>query len=84
MCNVKTALISDVSVAFTENLYNTSEHLGFVMVCTKIVSGTLGRSISVFASTIQETATGLTPVYETDKLGSSVRCFYMLGLYVHT
>ena len=45
-------------VSLTETAYNTSEHVGYVTICAKIVMGTLGRSLSVYASTIYGTATG--------------------------
>ena len=45
-------------VSLTETAYNTSEHVGYVTICAKIVMGTLGRSLNVYASTIDGTATG--------------------------
>ena len=51
--------ILDVTLSLTKSAYNTSESTGFVTVCAKILNGTLGRSINVYASTIDGTATGL-------------------------
>ena len=45
-------------VSFATSTYNTSEKVGYVMVCAKIVLGTLGRPVNVFASTVIGTATG--------------------------
>eukprot|EP00731_Ephydatia_muelleri_P008682 Em0004g1020a len=48
-----------VTLSLTKSAYNTSESTGFVTVCAKILNGTLGRSINVYASTIDGTATGV-------------------------
>ena len=45
-------------VSFTASTYNTSEKVGYVMVCAEIVLGTLGRPVNVFVSTMIGTATG--------------------------
>ena len=45
-------------VSFTASTYNTSEKVGYVMVCARIVLGTLARPVNVFTSTMIGTATG--------------------------
>ena len=50
--------IIDVLVSLTARSYNTSEKIGYVMVCVKIVLGTLGRPAIIYASTINGTGTG--------------------------
>ena len=48
--------VTDVVVSFTANTYNTSESVGYVAMCAKIILGTLGRSIDVYLSTMNGTA----------------------------
>ena len=49
---------SDVVVSLNSSTYYTNESMGYVMVCTKIIMGTLERSGSVYLSTMNGTATG--------------------------
>ena len=50
--------LSDVQVSLDASTYNSSESMGYVTVCAKIIMGTLGRSASVYVSTMSGTATG--------------------------
>ena len=50
--------LSDVQVSLDASTYNSSESMGYVTVCAKIIMGTLGRSASVYLSTMSGTATG--------------------------
>ena len=48
--------VTDVVVSFTAIMYNTSESVGYVTMCAKIIVGALGRSIDVYLSTMNGTA----------------------------
>ena len=67
-------------VSLTETAYSTSERLGYVTICAKIVMGTLGRSLSIYASTIDGTATGKFDHYVLyclfNKVGSTIYQLY--------
>ena len=49
---------TDFGVSMKSSIYNTSENIGYVMVCVEITMGALSRPAIVYLSTINGTATG--------------------------